>query len=272
MKKALITRLLNQSLLQALLVLAILSGTNTAISQVTYVGFAAATGTNLSSLSIPNVNPSGANRLLLVSVAVGSTSVSYPLGQDPTPPTITSVTYNGTPLTLVQATIGAETRLNLYQLVAPATGPFNVDITLSSNTILGTGFPIRVNACAAWFTGVHPTTPLGTPAFVQETVGSSPISLTLASTASTDLIYSTVAADEGVSQSITVDAGQTTIYNQSGDDAVSSATSYEPGTGAAVMSIYSLAEPQDHSGIIVAIKALICPSPNCGTVTLVKNP
>lgn len=247
----------------------------TAAAQVTYVGFASASGTGSATLTIPNVNPSGTNKLLLVSVGVGSTSPTYTSGQDPTPPTVVSVTYNGVPMTLVQATLGSETRTNLYSLTNPVNGPFNVVITLSGNVIPGTTpqYPIRVNGTAAWFTGVHPVTPLGTPSFVQSGVAGNPLNLTLASTTSDDLIYSTTSVDEGTPpQIITVAGGQTTITNQSGNSAISSATSYESGTGSAVTSTYTFAEGQDHSGIIVAVKALICPVPNCGTVTLVKNP
>lgn len=264
-----------QNLLQAMLGLALmLFLASTSAAQVVYVGFASATNTGSATLTIPNVNPSGANKLLLVSVGVGSTSPTFNAGGDPTPPTVVSVAYNGTPMSLVQATLGFETRSNLYSLVNPVNGPFDVVVTLSGNTIAGTTptHPVRINASAAWFTGVHPTTPLGTPSFV-ESSGGNPLNLTLASTTSDDVIYSTVSADEGGGpQSITVDAGQTTISNQSGNAAVSSAASYEPGTGAAVTSTYTFDEGQDHSGIIVAIKALICPNPNCGTVTLVKNP
>lgn len=239
-----------------------------AIAQVTYVGFASATNTNSSTLTVPNVNPSGTNKLLLVAVGVGSTDAI-----PSTPPTVTSVTYNGTSMSLVQATIGSETRCNLYSLVAPVDGPFNVVVTTSSST-MANGDPIRITAQAAWFTGVHQMTPLGTPNFVESSGSASTLNLTLASTDANDLIYSAVSVDEGASsQGITVAAGQTTIANQSGNAAISSASSREPGTGAAVTSTYTFDDGQDHSGIIVAIKrAVICTLPNCGTVTLVKNP
>lgn len=250
-------------------------GTGTAFSQVAYVGFASATNTGLATLTVPNVSPSGTNKLLLVSVGVGSTVATFNVGGDPTPPTVVSVTYGGTPMNLVQATLGAETRLNVYSLVNPVNGPLSVVVTLSGNTILGTTptSTVRINASAAWFTGVHPTVPLGTPVSVASNVPGNPLNLTLPSTSSDDMIYSAVSVDEGNGvQGITVAAGQTTISNQSGNAAVSSAASYEPGTGSAVTSTYTFTDSQDHSGVIVAIKRLICPSPGCGTVTLVKNP
>ncbi len=237
-----------------------------ASAQIVYGGFASASNTGSTTLTISNVPVSGTNKLLLVAVGVGASS-GNPGG---TPPTISSVTYDGATMNLVQATIGNETRENLYSLVNPADGPKNVVVTISSAS------DVRINARATWFTGVHQTTPLGTPGFDESASSTNPLILNLASTNTGDVVLSTVSVDEGPSnQSITAAGGQTLISNQSGQDYISSALSYSlaPMGGGAVAHTYSFGEAQDHSGIIVAIKPLPpCPVPNCGTVTLVKNP
>src|SRR5262245_53884091 len=72
--------------------------------------------------------------------------------------TVSSVTYNGVSLTqLGVADDGtANTRSEVWRLVAPATGAHNVVVTLAAAA--------KFHCAASSYTGVHQTTPTGTVA------------------------------------------------------------------------------------------------------------
>ncbi|MFN8344913.1 MAG: hypothetical protein U0X91_07915 [Spirosomataceae bacterium] len=244
------------------------------LAQITVGSTTEATTTNSTTLTFSHTPGAGNNKLLLVAIGVGSTVGSFSIGTDPTPPAVTGVTFDGVAMTLLSATIGVETRSVVYRLLNPPDGPANVVITTASNQIAN-GTPARIIGTATTFNNVNQTTPLGTPATVSSPTNASSINLTVSS-AATDVIYSTVTVDEGVSQAINVPVSgsniPTILTNTSGNAAVSTATGYKSGTGTNVTTTYNFVESQDHSGIAVAIKAIICPSPNCGTVTLTKLP
>lgn len=248
----------------------ILVGSVNAFSQITEVATTSATTTNSTTLTFSHTPGSGSDKLLLVAIGLGNT-VSSAGGA---PPTVTSVTFNGVPMTLVLDSRGDETRSVVYRLTNPAAGPANVVVTASSNTV-NDGSPARINASATTFINVNQTTPLGTPDdFNTTSTGSGTLNLTLPTTTLGDVIYSAMTVDEGATApTITVASGQTTLSNQSGASFVAthSASSYEPATGSAVTSTYTFSA-QDHSGIIVAIKRIECILPNCGSVTLTKIP
>lgn len=246
-------------------------GAEKAFAQVTVGSTTSSTIAGSATLTFSHTPGAGANKLLLVAIGVGGTDNP---GNTP-PPTVTSVTFDGITMTEVRqggwtaggGALGSETRALIYSLVAPNAGPADVVITISSAA------DTRINASATTFTGVNQTTPLGTPERVQSGSNVGSISLTLSSTTTGDLIYSTATVDEGTSnQSISADVSQTSLWDVDGLDFMSSASSYEAGTGSAVTSIYNFGDNQDNSGIIVPIKRIECTLPNCGTVTLVKNP
>jgi hypothetical protein len=254
----------------ALLFGCILLGTGKSFGQITVGSTTSSTVTNSTTLTFSHTPGAGNNKLLLVAVGTGNTDSNA--GGDP--PTITSVTYDGAPMTLVIASQGDETRSVLYSLLSPSAGPANIVVTTSSSTVQN-GDPARINASATTFINVNQTTPLGTPVKVeQSSSGVGTLNLTIPSTGANDIVYSAMTVDEGGSTpTITVAGGQTTLSNQSGVGFVAthSASSYEAGTGSSVTSTYTFTA-QDHSGVAVAIKPIICTLPNCGTVTLVKNP
>ena len=66
----------------------------------------------------------------------------------------TSVTYNGSPMTLYGAATNGTVRTELWYMTAPPTGAHNVVVTAPNAT--------AVTATSMSFTGVHQTTPLGT--------------------------------------------------------------------------------------------------------------
>ncbi|MEZ4900495.1 MAG: hypothetical protein R2822_01355 [Spirosomataceae bacterium] len=251
-----------------------LLSTGKAIAQTIVGSTTSATGSGSTTLSFSHTPGAGGNKLLLVAVGVGSTVATFPVGDDPTPPAITSVTYNGVPMSLVKATIGYETRSNLYSLLNPPAGPANVVITAASSQIAN-GTPARINGSATTFINVNQTTPLGTPVSVESSANSGTLDLIVSPTSINDVVFSTMTVDEGGSiPTIAIANGQTALSNQNGSatyTATHSASSYKPGTGSSVTSTYTFTS-QDHSGIAVLVRGIACTSPNCGTVTLVKNP
>lgn len=240
-----------------------------AFAQVTVGSTTSATTTNSATLTFSHTPGAGANKLLMVAVGLGNTVSS----QGGAPPTVNSVTFNGTPMTLVESALGLETRSVVYYLLNPSNGPANVVVTASSNTT-GDGDPARINASATTFINVNQTTPLGTPVKVEESGNVGTLNLIVSPTTVNDIVYSAMTVDEGGSTpTITVAGGQTTLANQSGTgfESTHSASSYEAGTGSSVTSTYTFTA-QDHCGIAVRVRGIACTLPNCGTVTLVKNP
>jgi uncharacterized repeat protein (TIGR01451 family) len=156
-------------------------------------------------LTFSHTPGSGADRLLLVAVGVGSTTTS-----DVTPGTVTQVTFGGTLMTKVGSTLTNSTvSTQIYQLVNPASAAANVVVTLG-------GTASSVSASATTFTGVHQTTPLGTSA--SGTGTSTALSASVAS-ATGELVFSTLAYDEGSgNQSITTSTagGQAELVKNSG--------------------------------------------------------
>lgn len=96
----------------------------------------------------------GTNRLMMVGVSLNLTNNAAA--------TVSSVTYNGVALTLVGShnDAGNTRRMELWKLVAPPVGTFNVVVTIGGLTL--TQSNMGVVAGATTFTGVDQNTPLGT--------------------------------------------------------------------------------------------------------------
>ena len=92
----------------------------------------------------------GSDRLLLVMASVNASDAT----------SIAGATYNGVAMTLVTSIDNTDSFANtityLFRLIAPATGANNIVVDVE-------GAPGNVAVSAASFTGVHQTTPLGTP-------------------------------------------------------------------------------------------------------------
>ena len=196
-----------------------------------------------SSLSFSHTPGSGANRLLVVAIGVGATT---PTGN---PPTVSGVTFGGTPLTPVISRVsgvggaGDDTISYLYQLVNPASGPANVVVSLGGAGSLAVG--------ATTFTGVDPSAPLGTPVSAAGTSGGT-ASVAVPS-APGQLVVGTVSWDED--PVIGVDAAQSSLWNltgAAGSGAVSAAASTQPG-GAAVTHRYTSDGTQDWAILAVPL-------------------
>ncbi|MBX3010174.1 MAG: DUF11 domain-containing protein [Caldilineaceae bacterium] len=178
-------------------------------------------------LTFAHTTGNGANRLLLVAVAVGSSTST---GGNAT--TVSSVTYGGTSLTLVGSISesGSRVRSYLYSLLAPPTGTANVVVTLSSSATR------PLYAGATTFTGVNQSAPLGTYASYRS--GTSVTSTSLAVTsASGELVYDAVAVD-GESNSniaLTVGSNQTARWTTNSTNYLSAGSSTKAGATSTTM-------------------------------------
>jgi uncharacterized repeat protein (TIGR01451 family) len=113
--------------------------------------FATLTGTGSSSLTIAHTT-AGTNRLMLVGVSMNVTNA---------PTTgVVGVTWNGTPLNFLGAhnDAGNTRRVEMWSLLAPATGAFNVVVTVN----IPSAVQIGVVAGVTTFSGVDQTVPMGT--------------------------------------------------------------------------------------------------------------
>ena len=191
------------------------------------------TGTGkTSSATIAHPVSSGANRLLLVGATLWPNSLY----------SVTSVTYNGVPLTKITAVTNSSTiQTELWQLVAPATGTANVVVTLSGSTYLTVG--------VISFTGVDQSTPYGTPATSKGTGTSA--NITVAS-ASNEMVLSVAGA--GIyGRNFTSITGGTQQWNLSA--ATSTKGAGGTATGAASVTIsHGLSASNDWAIIGLAIK------------------
>ncbi len=140
---------------------------------------------------------SGINRYLVVGIAMLS------LAQ-----TVSNITYNGVALSLLgtKASISGAARIELWGLVAPATGSNTIAVTLSGS--------IASAGCAASYTGVHQT--VSTEAFnsAQATnVGAADATVNVTTIANNDWVVDIVATDD---TAITIGTGNTSRNNVTG--------------------------------------------------------
>jgi uncharacterized repeat protein (TIGR01451 family) len=190
----------------------------------------------------------GTNRLLVVTVGIGSTT------QGGTAGTVSAATFAGTPMTQVgTAFSGDGARVYLFALkdnpatsyVMPTTG--SVAITSSAGS--------RVQAGATTFTGVDQTTPYG--AFVSNlNAGSSAVSVAVASGVG-QLVVAVAAADEATTNlSITTSTagGQSQLWGFGGSDFVSSAASTKPGAAGDVTSSFTLNVTTDWTAGAISLR------------------
>jgi len=103
-------------------------------------------GTTTTSFAFPHTVSAGTDRVLIVGGAIRAGA----------PVNFTNMTYNGIALTRILGVTGADdVRAELWYLINPPVGTFDVRLTASASRNLAGG--------AMTFTGVHQTTPIGTP-------------------------------------------------------------------------------------------------------------
>ena len=176
--------------------------------------------TTASSLTISHTT-SGTNRLMLVGVSIVRESTGAP--------TVSSITYNGVGLSLVgaQATSDSEGRIEIWRLVAPATGANNVVVNLSA-------VPQSATVGVMTFTGVHQTTPLGTfaPALGESTSASVAVT-----SAAGELVFDTLVLQKTADVDFVPGAGQTERWDLfQGPGSANGGGSTEAGAASVTMS------------------------------------
>ena len=140
---------------------------------------------------------SGTDRLMLVGVSMN-------LGGSQT---VNSVTYNGDSLSLVGVEEAGDARIEIWALLAPDVGTFNVDIAFSSPTDGNT-------AGVMTFTGVDQSTPLG--AFASDFGYGESTASTTVSSAADELVFGVVSIDDPNFRVLTEGAGQTERWELDG--------------------------------------------------------
>ncbi|HEX6087568.1 MAG TPA: C25 family cysteine peptidase [Thermoanaerobaculia bacterium] len=149
--------------------------------------------------TLAHTTAAGTNRLLLVSVSMNVNNA--------TGTTVTSVTYGGNPLTLLNAISDAapETRTEVWYLLNPPTGANNVVVTAGGIT---PGQNVESVVGATTFSNADQSAPPSVANFGQ----GSPISTQITGTAATDIVLDFI----GVRESVVSTAGgaQTAGYAQ----------------------------------------------------------
>ena len=231
-----------------------LSNITTFTSSISAASTSTGSSTSVASggaLSFSHTPGTGSNRLLLVAIAVGNTGVS----DEAAPGTVTGVTFGGTPMTLVKTVYsGSAVRSYIYRLLNPTASP-------SANVVISIGTKTSgVIASATTFNGVDQTTPLGTPvSFVAN--GFDYFVTGNVTSASGEVVFSTASLDEyiGVQQGISAASGQTELWNNSGFDWVSGASSTKPGASSVTLT-YNMLDYEDGCIAAVSIKPATTPS------------
>ncbi len=157
-------------------------------------------GAGTHTLTFTHTTATTANRVLLLGISMNITAV-------PTT-TVTSVTYNGAPLSLVGAHNDASgtRRVEMWFLLAPTNGGHNVIVTAN----LPTPGSVGVEAGATTFTGVDQTVPLGT--FVSADGAAGANSQLDVPSVINGMILDTLATDG--TQTVTVSGPQVQRWNQ----------------------------------------------------------
>ena len=153
--------------------------------------------TRPATLTISHTTGSGTDRLMLVGISFVNDQTE----------TVTSVTYDGVPLTKVgERNSSDDARVEIWYLTSPPSGTYNVVITFSA--------PLGRAAVAGvmTFTGVNQSTPLGTfaSASLQCSAPCADPSVNVTS-AVNELVFDTVACE--TCTTLTVGAGQTQRWN-----------------------------------------------------------
>ena len=151
-------------------------------------------GTTASLTWSHTVGASGVNRILIVGVSIRNSASQ----------TVSAVTYNGVALTQVgQTTNSTNARVELWRLIAPATGAHNIIVTLSAAA--------RFVAGAASFTGVSQTPALALGGYFSATGNTPTPTVTVDSVAEGQLVIDTIANNNlaNATAAPCVGAGQT---------------------------------------------------------------
>ena len=171
-------------------------------AQDTWLGVLSATvdssssGSTTDSVLTISHTTSGTERLMIVSVSLSPKNGEL----------VTSVTYNGSNLTLfgvIEETAG-KARVELWQMVAPATGTQDVIVTFDQAVAEGAVAGVMT------FNGVDQTTPLGSFASAEDKTGTASVNV---STEVGDLVFSAVAASSDSLVNLSEASGQSEYWD-----------------------------------------------------------
>lgn len=194
-------------------------------------------------ISVSHTTGAGANRLMLVGISQKNK-------------TVLSVTYGGTPLTLVgDNNINGNARIALYALVNPPSGTANVVVNFSSAPDKGAVVNVTT------YINVNQTTPLGT--FVTDQNRNATPSLTVVSAAG-ELVYDVIAVRSG---NTTPAGGQTQRWNMTSGQEIEGAGSTKAGAVSTTMS-WTNSGSLDWAMGAVAIK----PAASINNITFTQAP
>ena len=179
------------------------------------------TGTSASGDFSISHTTSGTDRLMLVSVSIT---------QDAGSGTVSSITYNGTNLTLVGAVQQGDARTEIWSLTAPDVTTANVDITFS-------GTPLAATAGVVTYTGVDQSSPLGSFANSSGEASSGTVNI---GSATDEVVFAAITVASPTDYNLSPGAGQTELwdlYQYDGDsDAANGGASVELGDTSVDMS------------------------------------
>jgi hypothetical protein len=146
---------------------------------------------------------SGTNRLMLVAISIDNDQME----------TVSSVTYNGTGLTLVGAVAqDDDARVEIWRMIAPPTGTYNVVVNFANGESPGSGLRRGAIIGVMTFTNVDQTTPLGTFASNKSSSGTS--GSVSVSSATNELVLGVVSYEnDDDTQGVTPAGGQTERWN-----------------------------------------------------------
>ncbi|WP_145391305.1 cadherin-like domain-containing protein [Stieleria neptunia] len=176
---------------------------------------ATSTGTSSGSDFVVSHTTSGSDRLMLVGVSINLAGADQ----------VSSITYNGDSLSLVGTRVDGDARVEIWSLVAPDVGTYNVDINL-------TGTSDGNTAGVMTFTGVDKFNPLGTFASGSGVGGSGSVTV---SSATDDLVFAAIAVDDSTNYDLVPGAGQTEAWDLIGGPDINGGGSTEAGAASVVM-------------------------------------
>ena len=229
------------SLLAPLLFLVLVAGAQEVRAQIAVDSVSGVTGptSNQISRTWSHTVGAGLNRILIVGVSLNNGAGN-----------VNSVTYGGTALVRIGSRTdgGLNTKIEIWKLVAPASGTANIVVTLSAAK--------RIVAGSVSFTGVDQTTPNG--AFASN-VGANATATVNVTSATGELVIDTFAT-QGDSGPATVGGGQTQRWNRNtgtnDGNEVLGGGSTEPGAPNVTMS-WGLGQAQDWSIGAVSLKPAV---------------
>lgn len=222
--------------------LIVVAGTHYAQAQSITIDPASAVEAAASSVTMNHTVGSGSNRFLIVSVAIERDTDR-----------VTAITYAGQALTFVGTSVDPSNtaRVEVWRLIAPATGTNTVSVTFNSSASVVIG--------AISFANVDQTNPIAASQFASGT-GASDATVSVAS-ATGQIVLSAIAANDDVN-GVTPFAGQTSRWNVVNAADVIGAGSTTPGSTTTTMR-YTLQSPQQWTMGAFSIR----PSPPPGIVT-----